>query len=126
MADLYVRLHPTTSIHSLQLLAQLKVNLRPLWPPTAEALARLAGSYGERVWALIFSELQILVHPVPLDIPTWLSGSYEDEDQDGIHEEERSWRDPTAHKLLCITGGWRRDDARTVEVIQVIISPVCL
>jgi U3 small nucleolar RNA-associated protein 20 len=89
----------------LNLIAQLKVNLRPIWSPAAGALSSLASQFGEVVWALLFAELKGL-DPGGDRIrssanPNWMAdvdGDGTPEEQDGW-ETERTWRDPSAHKL---------------------------
>ncbi|KAF9479084.1 hypothetical protein BDN70DRAFT_879151 [Pholiota conissans] len=90
------------------LIAQLKVNLRPLWSPAAAALASLSQRFGDLVWGLLFMELQ----KVTARDVNGAEGSHsedkgaqegKDADAGGADgdpwEEERTWRDPSAHML---------------------------
>ncbi|KAI0070349.1 hypothetical protein K474DRAFT_1670178 [Panus rudis PR-1116 ss-1] len=111
------------------LIAQLKVNLRPLWKPAAEALAEIAGRFGDLVWKLLFDELQRAsswgTSPFESneeDAPAWLD--IEDEgDLDPISEEEKTWRDPSGHKIRSIVVLWLKDDNARRRVIQAQIVP---
>ena len=53
--------------------------------------------------------------------PNWMDISLDD-DPDGddeIMEEERTWRDPSAHKLRSAVGKWMRDDHQRKDIIRV-------
>jgi U3 small nucleolar RNA-associated protein 20 len=86
------------------ILAQLKVNLRPIWSPVSQALSSLAQKFGNVVWNIIFSELQ---QPQGTNqIPDWLTATKDDQDDMDPWEEERSWRDPTAHRVRGAAVSW--------------------
>ncbi|KAJ3508085.1 hypothetical protein NLJ89_g5945 [Agrocybe chaxingu] len=108
------------------LIAQLKVNLRPLWSPAAAALASLGQRYGDLVWRLLFDEVKKIEEGAYIAECHELSPSpsqergQEGSDLDGHHgdvddpwEEERSWRDPSAHKIRCIVNVW--DDPKNTR-----------
>ena len=103
--------------------AQLKVNLRPLWSPAAGALASLSQGFGDIVWEHIIGELQAIsgsLDAQEYEMPDWMKlysadGGYDDEPM----EEERSWRDPSAHKIRSAVGRWLRDDHSRTITIQV-------
>ncbi|KIY70650.1 hypothetical protein CYLTODRAFT_391770 [Cylindrobasidium torrendii FP15055 ss-10] len=88
------------------LLAQLKVNLRPLWKPAASALAELAqGGHGDQVWEMIWAELQ----GTSL-VKSSVSGGREKREEDEEDwEDERTWRDPSAHKMRVMVRDWQSD-----------------
>lgn len=112
--------HPINPRRSSQ--AQLKVNLRPLWSPAAEALGTLSERFGDTVWSLVFQEVKTaLENSDASTVPTWMS---EDEDGDGdsIREEEKTWRDPSAHKLRVAVSSWLRDDQAQKSIIKVCQS----
>jgi U3 small nucleolar RNA-associated protein 20 len=84
--------------------AQLKVNLRPIWSPASQALSSLAQNFGNVVWNIIFSELQ---QPQGANqIPDWLTATKDDQNVMDPWEEERSWRDPTAHRVRGTAVSW--------------------
>ncbi|KAG2048035.1 hypothetical protein BDR06DRAFT_943462 [Suillus hirtellus] len=86
------------------LVSQLKVNLRPIWSPASQALSSLAQKFGDVVWNIIFSELQ---QPQGADqIPDWLTATKDDQNVMDPWEEERSWRDPTAHRVRGAAVSW--------------------
>ncbi|KAG1774596.1 hypothetical protein EV702DRAFT_1123142 [Suillus placidus] len=86
------------------LVSQLKVNLRPIWSPASEALSSLAQKFGDVVWSIIFSELQ---QPQGANqIPDWLTATKDDRNDMDPWEEERSWRDPTAHRVRGAAVSW--------------------
>lgn len=103
-------------------IAQLKVNLRPLWSPAAEALASLSHRFGDLVWGLMFGELRAVsrLQGVDRSTPDWMVGASSEEDvDDEIDEEERTWRDPSAHKLRSAVGKWMREDHQRKEIMRV-------
>jgi len=100
------------------LIAQLKVNLRPLWSPAAAALSLLAQRFGDLVWRLLFEELRKVTSD-DLGIEDGLEGFLLEDDQHSKEggggdetsvgdpwEEERTWRDPSAHKLRSVVMIW--------------------
>lgn len=110
--------------------AQLKVNLRPLWSPATAALASLSQHFGDLVWELVFGELRAVTRmqgtqQATITNPHWISdvaSSAEDDDDKEPLEEERSWRDPGAHKLRSAVGKWLRNDHQRRAIIRASIS----
>lgn len=88
------------------LLAQLKVNLRPLWSPANEALASLANRFGDVIWQHLFAELKHASSPQQPQLPHWASNTDDEDRGDEPREEERSWRDPSAHKVRSAARAW--------------------
>ncbi|KAG5642515.1 hypothetical protein DXG03_002616 [Asterophora parasitica] len=103
------------------LAAQLKVNLRPVWSPAAAALSSLGERFGDLVWRLLFQEVQVLGegHDVG-NSPGWMSKGRENEEgsDDDPWEEERSWRDPTAHKFRSVIVKWLDDKYAESELVK--------
>ncbi|KAK2463026.1 hypothetical protein APHAL10511_004681 [Amanita phalloides] len=99
------------------LIAQLKVNIRPLWTPTATAISSLALKYGDIIWRTVFHELRAVtikrptVDDVSLLTSRAGSSSQDHNDSEDPWEEERTWRDPSAHKLWSVVFKWI-DDSR--------------
>ncbi|TFK50804.1 hypothetical protein OE88DRAFT_1680621 [Heliocybe sulcata] len=91
--------------------AQFKVNLRPIWGPSSEALVALSQRFGDLVWNLVFDQLQ-KVSRGELDghLPSWAQEVIEDNIEDDIWEDEKSWRDPSAHKIRITVKRWRQGD----------------
>jgi len=122
-ADICVRwLVCTCSVSSMQhftdvIAAQLKVSLRPIWSPASEALSSLAQRFGNVVWDIIFSELQQPrgAHQTPV----WMTGTKDDENEMDPWEEERSWRDPTAHRLRGAAASWLDSHRQRKIIISV-------
>ena len=103
-------------------IAQLKVNLRPLWGPAAEALAVVAERFGDITWSLLFEQLKAAsLDQLSEPALSWMS--VDDGDQDTISEQERSWRDPSAHKLRSSVGKRLNGNAATIAIVRVS-SPV--
>jgi U3 small nucleolar RNA-associated protein 20 len=109
----------------------LKVNLRPLWSPAAAALSLLAQRFGDLVWRLLFEELR-KVTSEDLGVEDGLEGfSLEDSqhlkeggggDETSVGdpwEEERTWRDPSAHKLRSIIMIWEDPEGERKRLMKV-------
>lgn len=100
----------------------MKVNLKPLWSPAAAALAVLSQRFGDVVWDLIYSEIQ---RGEDSDLVTrhLISGGLQSEEvnsnNNDIWEDERSWRDPSAHKLRLALSKWLDPAHRTRELVNV-------
>ena len=103
--------------------AQLKVNLRPLWSPAASALSSLSSRFGDLVWGLLFQEVQKAASPTVshASSPAWLKENADEGDV--IWEDERSWRDPSAHKFRTAVAKWARHTAAEHAIVQVRASP---
>ena len=119
-------------IHCPNKTAQLKVNLRPLWSPAAAALSSLSQRFGDVVWNLLFEEVGKFTcvtsfSPSRLEVTeggqnTGVSALNEEKIRDKENaedpwEEERSWRDPSAHSLRSVVIGW--DDNQSTRAMQV-------
>ena len=101
------------------ILAQLKVNLRPLWSSAAKALSALASRYGDLVWTMIFSEMQATYLTEEVEVPEWISSFEEVQNLDDVDEEERTWRDPSGHKTRTAVAKWEGGAHAQRSLIQV-------
>ena len=102
--------------------AQLKVNLRPLWSPAAEALSSLAKRFGDSVWACLFDELQAVTKATHGgELPEWLNKNVEQDVNDDPWEEERTWRDGAAHKIRNVIASWldHEHDEKAIILVSV-------
>lgn len=104
------------------LVSQLKVALRPLWGPAADALAAIAERFGDVVWELVFGQLKDVEEGEGMEgvegTAAWVGE--EGEEEDPISEKEKVWRDPSAHKLrLCVV---RRLSGRAARIAIVQVS----
>jgi len=110
--------------------AQLKVNLRPLWAPTMKALSELSTRCDPVVWSAVFEDLRRLSEDQCLELsPEWAKESLDD-DGDDIQEEERTWQDPSAHKMRVAVSSWTNDRIPRRRVIKVCrplcrVDPIC-
>ncbi|KAK7469217.1 U3 snoRNP protein [Stygiomarasmius scandens] len=92
------------------LIAQLKVNLRPLWSPAASAISTVSQRFGDLIWDMLFRELKLITSEnleMTVDHPN--DEDPESSSSDDPWEEERSWRDPSAHKLRIAVMHWTDD-----------------
>ncbi|KAI0359462.1 hypothetical protein OH77DRAFT_1472682 [Trametes cingulata] len=101
------------------LIAQLKVNLRPLWAPAATALSALSSRFGDLVWDLLFRELQDASSTTKdaASEPGWAKEGAK-EAGDDVWEDERSWRDPSAHKVRAVLARWLDHSAAENAIIE--------
>ena len=110
--------------------AQLKVNLRPLWSPAAAALASLSQRFGDVVWKLLFEEVQKFTcsaRPEEAESgqnPVASASNKDKENDDDPWEEERSWRDPSAHSLRSVVIDWDNiQSTRRMQVSFIFFAP---
>jgi len=104
------------------LIAQLKVNLRSLWSPSASALSSLGQRFGDLVWGLLFEEIKKVASSTDFvareGSPSLLQNDQEQKEQseDDPWEEERSWRDPSAHNIRQVVNIW--NNSRLPKVLS--------
>ena len=102
--------------------AQLKVGLRPVWLPAARALEKLSEQSGEVVWRIMFGELKEVVSTPSADgVPEWMKEAGDDDDLDKVRESERSWRDPSAHKVRSTLAKWGAGGAFKAQLMRVCL-----
>ncbi|KAJ3843214.1 hypothetical protein F5878DRAFT_721627 [Lentinula raphanica] len=103
------------------LTAQLKVNLRPIWSPAQTALFELSQRFGNVVWDVLFTELRALSleeDTAPSKHQDHDSAKDEGGNSNDPWEEERSWRDPSAHKQREVVIQWMDDNLRRKKLLQ--------
>jgi hypothetical protein len=105
--------------------AQLKVNLRPLWSPAIAALSSLSQRFGDLVWQILFEELKASQTAEGVSqLPSQQGHSEVDQgSEDSLDrdrwEDERSWRDPSGHKLRVVSAQWDDETHSSREYVQV-------
>jgi U3 small nucleolar RNA-associated protein 20 len=108
-------------------IAQLKVNLRPLWSPATEAISTLSQRFPEVVWAYLFEDLKkASLREEGNKAPGWATQEDQAEDEDDPHEEERTWRDGAAHKVRAAVHFWTPEGRTRARVVQVSKILLCL
>ncbi|KAF8270231.1 armadillo-type protein [Lactarius quietus] len=99
--------------------AQLKVGLRPVWLPAARVLETFSEQSGEVVWRIMFGELKDVVSTSSVDgVPEWMKHAGDDNDLDKVNESERSWRDPSAHKVRSALAKWSAGGTFRAQLIR--------
>ncbi|KAG8773650.1 U3 snoRNP protein [Ceratobasidium sp. 428] len=118
------------------LVAQLKINLRPLWAPAIQALGTLASASGcaEEVWGVVFEELERVCREPESFTLRALGEETEDSvamelDQDKNagaepaeemvaewQEEEKTWRCPSAAAFVKTVTRWEKDRITASEM----------
>ncbi|KAJ1305976.1 hypothetical protein OPQ81_010691 [Rhizoctonia solani] len=111
------------------LVAQLKVNLRPLWAPAIQTLGTLASESGcgEEVWNVVYSELErVCRYPSAFELRS-PKGDDNEENNDrmevdveadlngGWEEAERTWRCPVAIKFIKAVKRWEVSTVPSLE-----------
>ncbi|CAE6338688.1 unnamed protein product [Rhizoctonia solani] len=113
------------------LIAQLKINLRPLWNPTIQTLGTLAstGGCGEEIWGVVYSELErVCRDPSVFELRSPKTGKDQEHvdemeiDQETVmshadewEEEERTWRCPVATKFIKTVRRWETNVVVSAE-----------
>lgn len=103
-------------------LAQLQVNLRPLWAPAQQSLANVMERHPAATWDLVFSELkrsalqisssksEETVQEAPLAQLVAVDGVNDVDDAiDGLEveqEQEKTWRCPNANRRRVLIKHW--------------------
>ena len=117
------------------LVAQLKVNLRPLWSPSTSALSSLGLRFGDLVWRILFEEVCKLTSGEcdeytqggTVSLPFQTDQELDDQNEDDPWEEERSWRDPSAHNVRQAVFMWNDlEKPRMAKVLSFSQFPVKL
>ncbi|KAG8958312.1 U3 snoRNP protein [Tulasnella sp. 419] len=87
------------------LIAQLKVNIRPLWGSTAKAIGSLSAENGaarDLTWELVFRELKRSVAANEVDLgvyaPSWTKDGPKEEKEEE-REKEKTWRCPSRYNI---------------------------
>lgn len=102
--------------------AQLKVGLRPVWVPAARVLETFSEQKGEVVWRIMFEELQEVVRTSSAyGVPEWMTDAGVEGDLDEVRENERSWRDPSAHKIRSALAKWGAGGTFKAQLIRVCV-----
>ncbi|KAI5120165.1 hypothetical protein M0805_008432 [Coniferiporia weirii] len=99
------------------LLGQLKVGLRPVWLSAAQALAAISQNAPDIVWRNVFSELKSIGNVTDSGcLPSWMESV--DKEEDDVNEEERIWRDPSAHKFRMAVATWATNNTCRCAIIE--------
>ncbi|KAG8773851.1 U3 snoRNP protein [Ceratobasidium sp. 428] len=117
------------------LVAQLKINLRPLWAPAIQALGTLASANGcAEVWSVVFEELEkVCREPESFTLralgeETEDSAMMELDQGENVgaeparemvvewQEEEKTWRCPSAAAFMKTVIRWEKDHITASEV----------
>ena len=85
-----------------------------------KALSELSTRCDPVVWSAVFEDLRRISEGRSLELlsPEWakepLSG-----DGDDIQEEERTWQDPSAHKMRVAVFSWTSDRVPRQKIVKV-------
>jgi U3 small nucleolar RNA-associated protein 20 len=86
-------------------------------------LASLSQRFGDVVWKLLFEEVQKFTSSTRPEVaeggqnPVASASNKNKENDDDPWEEERSWRDPSAHSLRSVVVDW--DNIQSTRRMQV-------
>ena len=104
------------------------MNLRPLWSLVAEALSALAMRLGNPIWTLMFGELSHVATEDKTSVcPPWLKEKESIVRDQDTWEEERSWRDGSAHKIRQTVDEWLGDavERKAIILVSSLKLPSC-
>jgi U3 small nucleolar RNA-associated protein 20 len=96
--------------------------LRPLWSPATAAISSLSSRFGDLVWELLFTDLKRVNDPVRGSLEGGGNhglGHVDEREDEDVWEEERSWRDPSAHKLRVAVAHWMDEDYHRRQYVKV-------
>jgi U3 small nucleolar RNA-associated protein 20 len=83
-----------------------------------KALSELSVRCGQVVWSAVFEDLRQISEGRSLELsPGWAKEPVSD-DGDDIHEEERAWQDPSAHKLRVAVSSWTSDRVPQLKIVK--------
>ena len=95
-----------------------------------KALSELSTRCDSVVWSAVFEDLRRLSEGQSLELsPEWMKDSLPD-DGDDIQEEERTWQDPSAHKMRVAVFSWTSDCVPRRKIVKVChplrrAGPIC-
>ncbi|KAG5220005.1 U3 snoRNP protein [Salix suchowensis] len=94
--------------------------------PATGALATLSEKFGPQIWAILFEELKAFVSTTS-DARISSQGENQNEneadDPSDPWEEEKMWRDPSAHKMRGVMAQWMNEDWRQIGSLKVAPLP---
>ena len=112
-------------------IAQLKVNLRPLWGPVVEGFISLMERFQGTLWTISLDELKLVSNLImgkqcsSDPVPGW---SQSLKDQNGkntesiFQEQEKTWGDLAAHRLVTTRDRWNRHLIPTMTMKLPVVS----
>lgn len=87
-----------------------------------QALSELSNRCDVVVWSPILEDLRRLSWDYHFELsPGWSKESLS-EDEDVIQEEERTWQDPSAHKMRVAVSSWTSDQVSRRKIVKVYHS----
>lgn len=114
------------------LLSQLKVNFKPIYSETIDALKELGGSYGEIVWGGVWKEIEKTIgceYPTITDIgfekPTWaIIARGNDGKKEEVDEEEAEFRCHGYDKVIrAVEDCWSlSNDVQALDNAEIPVS----
>lgn len=100
------------------MIAQLRVNLMPLWKATAQALVVLFERCGEEIWPILKAEIDGVFDEsrANTDGPSWLLNTSSSDRS--YQEDEKTWRNPGLNETLDALDGLGRGMLDLVQVCR--------
>jgi len=87
-----------------------------------KALFELSTRCDPVVWSAVFGDLRRLSEGRNFELsPGWAKDTPSD-DGDDIHEEERTWQDPSAHNMRVAVSSWTSDRVPKRKIVKVTES----
>lgn len=113
------------------LVAQLKVNFRPLWSETVTALTAQVPAHGNTIWTIIWEELQktitaakAVVPDLGAEYPEWTAQRVEVEEEEEAGDEDVEFRCTALSKGRAnVSKAWQQnDDVAPLDVAEISVS----
>lgn len=127
----------TKAIHAISyLVAQLKVNYRPIYGETITALAGVATKFGDDVWRIVWDELertqaagQVSMPDLGVRNPEWTKVKRENQQsqRDQQEDEDTSFRCHNLDKgMMAVKQAWEESrDARSLDDKEIAVCVAC-
>lgn len=110
------------------LVAQLKVNFRPVWAETVTTVTTLTGKYSEDIWAVVWGELektvstdQMVVPDLGVENPEWTRQKMVEEAEVEYEEEDMEFRcTGLAKGRTVVSRAWQENnDVSNLDVAEI-------
>jgi U3 small nucleolar RNA-associated protein 20 len=113
------------------LVAQLKVNFRPVWAETVTALTALAPKNAEQIWTIVWGDLsktiladKAVMPDLGVTNPEWTTKKAAAEEDDGYDDEEHEFRCTAQTKgRTAAAHAWaENNDATKLDIAEISVS----
>lgn len=113
------------------LVAQLKVNFRPVWAETVSTLTSLAPQHAEQIWTVVWDQLsktivadKAVIPDLEVSNPEWTTQKAAAEEADGYDDEDQEFRCTALFKgRASVSRSWaENNDTTKLDVAEISVS----